>query len=204
MAINSKSLFKKWVKDVSWLLHWNGFTEETPVVVDRSTVGLIDKEIERTTIYLSELVRLHKTPEEFRKLYDAIGYADDLLKRVKIQSARLAAGDLSWLTVEARRQYVQWEASLTPRAECQHMKGGEMSRFGWDKYAGMKGNRNRDYSVAHHRFSDGREKIWCLQGCGFVSWMGDENWSKAREMMKQSTNSTSGSERFALKTGRTQ
>lgn len=188
--VKSSELYKKWVKEVS---HFLGF--ETNEVVDEATTRLLDREIERTTKHLSELVRLHKTPEDFRKLVDLLRYADDLLKKVKTENSRLAAGDLTWLSADARRQYATWVASLTPKKGCRHMKGGDMSRFGWDKFGGPRGIGHKDYSVARHTFTDGRQKIWCLQGCGFVSWSGDEKWGQALTMADNSTNSPSSSER---------
>jgi hypothetical protein len=67
---------------------------------------------------------------------------------------------------------------------CLHVKGGPRLKPIF-----------RDYAVAQHTFINGRTKIWCLLGCGFVSWNGDKNWKKARQMVELSSNRPSSSER---------
>src|SRR5437899_5673915 len=44
---------------------------------------------------------------------------------------------------------------------CSHKKGG--------KRRGL----HYDYNVGMHTFPDGTTKVWCLNGCGFVSHPGD-------------------------------
>jgi hypothetical protein len=80
-------------------------------------------------------------------------------------------------------------------AGCTHLKG----RGGWkQKY----GSTSKDYNVHMHSFPDGKQKIWCGYGCGFVAWVGDSNWQAGLDMMKQSTNSPSSSERVLWAIGR--
>jgi hypothetical protein len=84
---------------------------------------------------------------------------------------------------------------MVPRQACKHLKGGGMlAGKMWDKYDGPQNHRSVDYSVATHRFPDGKTKIWCLQGCGFESWTGDANWAEAVHMAESSTNCQSSSE----------
>lgn len=71
-----------------------------------------------------------------------------------------------------------------PIKNCKHLKGTQSFR-----------TAHRDYNVACHTFVDGRTKVWCMNGCGFVSWRGDENWKQALDMMEQTSNRPSSSER---------
>lgn len=99
------------------------------------------------------------------------------------------------LTPEEAIQKQQWRARTTPREECRHLKGAEASRWGVNKYGGPPRHSGaRDYNLACHTFINFKTKIWCLNGCGFVSYPGDPNWKQAVEMFDLSTNTKSSSE----------
>lgn len=78
-----------------------------------------------------------------------------------------------------------WPRKPKPNPNCDHRKGG---RF--------KSKVHADYNVAGHTFFDGSSKIWCLNGCGFVSFPGDANWRVAMEMVDSSSNTWTASERI--------
>ncbi len=69
------------------------------------------------------------------------------------------------------------------RENCQHLKGGPY-RIG----------SHKDYNLACHRFSNLSLVIWCLNGCGFSSHPGDENWKQAKEWFELSSNGITTSE----------
>lgn len=70
-----------------------------------------------------------------------------------------------------------------PDPNCKHLKGGSSIRVGY-----------KDYNVACHNFPDGTAKIWCLNGCGFVSWKGSKSWPSAIKLMERTTNTQTSSE----------
>ena len=101
-------------------------------------------------------------------------YADSFLKKFR-------AGQPSWAYSAQEKP--------GPNPFCDHLKGGK------DK----KKWQVRDYSVVAHSFPDGTKKIWCQQGCGFVSRPGDKNWGLACDMLNSSSNKPSSSERAIIK-----
>jgi len=101
------------------------------------------------------------------------------------------------LTPEEELAKREWLRDRTPKTKCMHLKGGQMTRWGWDKYGG--GTCTRDYNLACFTFVNFRSRIWCLNGCGFVSNSGDPNWAEALAMFKQSTNTRASSEEAPTK-----
>ncbi len=81
-----------------------------------------------------------------------------------------------------------WPRKPRPNPNCAHLKAANV----------IKSGSVRDFNVAGHRFPDGTIKIWCLNGCGFVSYFNDANWKQAVEMLHLSTNTSSASE-YAMK-----
>lgn len=106
----------------------------------------------------------------------------------------------SQLTPEEQLEKDQWIADLTPRSKCKHLKGALVSRWGVDRYGGNRLGPAKDYNLARHRFIDFRERIWCLNGCGFESWTGDVNWQKALDMWQYTSNTKSASQSVVLDT----
>lgn len=98
-------------------------------------------------------------------------------------------------TSEYKKGYQRflWLKSLTPKKECKHLKGAEGSPWGIDKYGGPRRSSLIDYNVATHTFINGTTRIWCLNGCGFESWEGDEKWQQALKMIQQTSNTRSSS-----------
>lgn len=74
-----------------------------------------------------------------------------------------------------------------PNPKCKHLKGGGAIR-----------SHYKDYNIGCHTFIDGRTKIWCLNGCGFVSWEGQKSFVEATRMLEQSNNTKSSSERTII------
>lgn len=102
-------------------------------------------------------------------------YADNFLK--KFRSVKEDPNNFS----------IMERASLNPR--CRHLKGGNVRGV------------HKDYNLICHNYPDGTTKIWCGYNCGFVARPGDANWKEAVNMMSQSSNSISSSERVFYKKG---
>jgi hypothetical protein len=103
--------------------------------------------------------------------------------RRRLQKSFLARN--RWASFKIRFLKACRESQGYKTGRCHHLKGGRV------RLSSM-----RDYNMLTHTFVDGKTKIWCGNGCGFVSWYGDRNWKEATRMSDESTNTPSASERF--------
>lgn len=184
MSYLRESIREKW----DWVLSF--FHDPTPVEMDEVARGVIRNEIEYLNQRRIRLEKLLAEPERLRNRKIAEQMAEEMHQNLEAKRRNPPA-----LTEAELLQQFIWRSNLTPKEKCRHLKGGVASRWGVDKYGGP-GFRTemKDYNLGCHTFVDGKTKIWCLNGCGFVSWNGDENWAKAKEMMDSSTNLPSSSE----------
>ena len=182
MPYEKWSLFELWEEFVDWF--------RTPSEQDERARWVIRQEIVQLDARKLRLEKLLGEPERFRNKKIAMQMAEEMHQNLEAKRRNSPA-----LTDAEKLDRDIWRANRTPREECRHLKGAEASRWGLDRYGGpSKGILDRDYNLAKHRFIDWSVKIWCLNGCGFVSWKGDENWEKACQMFESSSNRMTASE----------
>lgn len=186
MSYLVKSIREKW----DWLISAIGAKKSKEL--DEEARSIIRSEIAELYKRQVSLEKLIAVPEHLRNRKIAEQMAEEAHQR--LEELRRNPPEK---TFEEQVDFAIWKASLTPREECRHLKGAKASCWGVDKFGGPHSSfACKDYNVGCHTFVDGRTKIWCLNGCGFVSWNGDENWTEAKRMVEQSTNCPSSSERW--------
>ena len=172
--------------------YWNHLVEflfgPTAKELDDAARLAIRNELQYLYERTKRLEKLLAEPERLRNRKISEQLAEEIHQKLKEKRRNPAP-----LTHDEQAELDKWKAYKTSREKCEHQKGGLASRWGVDTY-GKKFGAHKDYNVAGFRFANGKTKIWCLNNCGFVSWQGDENWSKAKSMLEQSTNTLASSE----------
>jgi hypothetical protein len=169
-----------------------------PDKIDADTEKFLSNLVDEKIGELTYLNALRKQPKAFRQKYEIEALAEGFLEKLRLR--RKHQEEILTDREKAERAYVL--AKFVKPEECQHLKGGAMTRWGWDKFAGPKFGMYKDYNIAVHIFQDGSTKAWCLNGCGFKLWKHeatDEQWAKVADMMKTSTNKVSSTERIIEK-----